>query len=461
MRNKIIFSALFLLLSFSLHAQKTIKEQVIPLIQSNQLKKAEKVLDSILTIDPKAVDAWMLKGNLQYFKYNNTVNMLAVTPNYDESIYNASIGEISSYKEVIPASVADSCIYYFQKAISLDEKRSDIYAGICYVLSISFQTDKLIQYLPVLISHSNMTARNISDYAYNMIDRDSLRAGLRVFDSICAMFPEDGNIVSDMAAVYYTHGDIENAKAKVVTSLTKKRADELTWGNAFFLYGVTEEYKKAAYAIKVQSDLRESNDFLLYEGLSEMYVKDPQWKEKLNTFTGNTDKPGKLESFALFLMNDSLKDVPATYDTIRAKGLHDGYNMIVYHHLYNLYPNSFYAALNYAEALTHSFRYADAEKVYAKIKTVPADSSAAEAFHFYYAWTLYKTGNPDKANVHWQPLTGSHNFYYKSAACYFLAKYYRDKGDKKNAKKYCEMVSKQASESKYAGFCDDMLARLF
>lgn len=445
------------LLSHNAFAQKGLKETIVPLLQSNQLTRAGLLLDSATAADPKNVDAWMLKGNLEYFKFNNNLDLLALTPNNNESIYDESMGSIGPYTPVVPIAVADSCIFYLSKALSIDSTRGDIHAGICYILSISIQPEKLIAYIPTLMRHSPISPAGLRDYAYNMIDRGHLTEGMKVFEAICNIDPEDANILSDMSAEYYYQGDMENAKKTITNALTRKHADDMTWGNAFFLFSVIEEQGKAAYAAKVQSDLKDDNNYLLYDAMISLYAGKPEWRTKMGVFITKPSIDDHLKNFAEFLLNDSLRDEKATYDSILHLGVNDGYMMLVYHYLFNKYPHSFYSAFSFAEVLTHTFRYDDAIKVFKSIRQLPADTADAEAYHFYYAWDLYKTKQYDVANLHWQQLIQSKNFYYKSAACYFLGKFYKEAGDKKKAKYYLEMVSNRASDSKYANFSAAML----
>jgi len=454
--KKIFTIVLFGIYPFFAQSQGNLKEEVIPLMKSKEtIDEAMKKTDDYLNEHPKDVDAMVLKGNVILNKFKLNAPEITMNANMDESIYNDAIGEIADNPVIVPVDIANQITDIYLKAVQIDDKRTDIFYGICYVYSISMQTDKLIAYLPVLQSHIEITPElpySFADYARNLMDRDDFDDGMKVYDAVARMFEDNAGLYSDMAGEYFKAGEIEKTKIYIKKALKSKGLDEMSYGNAFFIYAVLEDYDNALSALKMQCDLNGSKNYLLYKSLVNLN-RGQDWKSPLEEYNKTSNDLGNYKRLANFMRSDSFDNSPHAHLDISDIQLQDSYRILIEKY-YKTILGTYLSSFNYAEILTNNFRYADAKKAFLQIDTSLIGQKELDQLHFFNAWACYKSKDQKTALNNWIPLLKSEDFYCQSAACYFIGKYYlEDKKDKILADSYFKRVSGRASESKYANFC--------
>ena len=453
-----ILTILFCCFTMVIFGQSDFIREIDTLITPEGIDMAESKVNEYLMKNPDNVDALIMRGNIIYYKYTQDQPQIEVLANSNESVYDNTIGFLQDPVVILPVHIADSINAEFFKALKADKKRQDIYYGICHIYSISLQTDKLLDFLPRLKDNVDIDENspyNFADYARNFIDRDQFDDGMRIYTRISELFPKTGGILSDMASEYYTHGDLEKAREYADKALARKEVDDMTYGNAFFIYAIMEDYESALNALQKKSETEKNKDYLLYRGLLELN-QNKDWKPTLTEYlqSDNNDEGGN--KLAAYLLHNEFENSMDAYKEINDIQLTDAFKILI-HKYYKTRTAEFLPAFNYAEALTYNHRYKDAITAFAEIKTDSLSGEDMDDLNFYYAWALYNNSDTAGAVKKWEMLLTSENFYCKSAAAYFIGKYFLNQGDKEKAREYFLMVSDRASESKYATLCWNMV----
>jgi Flp pilus assembly protein TadD len=458
--KKILLICFLAAAALQLHAQEAVGKRIEKLVMEGQYTAAEGITDSILMQNPGNVDALMYKGNLQYYKSRDYNTMLTLVGNPEESVYSSEYAYIGQYTETVAKEVADTCAFYFINALKINPARDDIRLGLCYMYSVSLQADKVIELLPTLKSIKSVDAYSIRDYAYNIIERGEVAKGMMVYEKISSLYPEDGNLMTDMAVEYFINDDVKNALRVANISSKLPGLDTITYNNLFFLYGVNEQFEEAIANNRKLAALTKNNLDLFYEGLVLMLQKNPDAIKKLKEYVKATSDNTPEKGLANLLIENNLNINPDQYDTIFSFGLSDAYNIVLSHHFYNTYRDAFSPGYNYAESLTYNKRYEEAALIFPTINTAAASPNRKSEYHFYYAWALHQSNNDYDANRQWLIASESSIPYLQAGANYFLGKYYFDSGDFVTARKYFLAGANAISQSKYSAFCSDYLGQI-
>jgi tetratricopeptide (TPR) repeat protein len=444
-----------------LFCQADYHKEVKDLMTDSTINLAETKVNESLAKYPDDVELLVMKGNIFYLKFSYSQAEVMVAANPDESVYNSSIGFVSEPQVIIPLDVADSVIKYLQMGIKIDKTREDIYLGICHVLSQSLQTDKVIEYLPIVKANVKLGENapyTLSDYARNIKARDKFDDAMRVYWKISEMYPESTGIINDIAVEYYLNGDLAKADESFRKIIDSKNLDELTLSSAFSFYSTLEDNKLALDILKRRSALLNDGDYLLFEALLELN-QGKDWKKPANEFLKTHSEGARGVKLAEILADNNFSATRETLLKCLEDNLTDSYKIQIYLY-FKTVANDPLAAYYYAEALAYSHRYSDAVKAFEEIDISKMNSKESEDYLFYFAWAAYKSGNYEKSVKYWEKLIDSEEFYYQSAAAYFIGKFYLDKGDKKKAMGYFAKVSEKATESKYATYCWNLLKEL-
>lgn len=453
MKNFYFHILVFILIPISNFAQGPIVSEIGQLIQSGDITKANKRVAYYLQENSNEVDALMMQGNIWY----NTEccdNIPTLEANLNESIYSNEIGLIGGQQPVIvPKVLGTKIANIWKKAVSHDLERKDIHFGICHIYSTSLMTEELISYLPTLKKYAKEDDRlhySMCDYARNIKDRGDFDSAMKVYNYIAKLFPNKKGLLSDIAAEYFLHGDIELAKKNIDEALKEKNLDEMSLGNAFFFNSVMGNYSDALTCIKRQSQVTNNSDYLLYEGLLQ-FLKNEDWRKTMENFIRNTTN-SDWKKVATYMTNDNFKSTIENYKELTQFKIHDGFMVIIHDAFRTKLPNNSLAHINFGELLTYNKQYNKASLVFKKIENsnLIKTTEEIESLAFYHGWVLWELNNKKESIEKWTKLINSKNFQYQSASAYFLGKFYYDLNNNIKAKSYFKIVSERASESKFA-----------
>jgi len=443
-------------------SQGKVAKEIGDLISKGDLVEAQRKVNAYLAADPHDVDALMMKGNMILNQSLATKSQIMVVANEDESIYSNSIGYIrGSQPSVLPEDVALKVVGVWQEALKYDNSREDIHLGICQIYSMAILTDQLIAYLPVLqakIVSAPQLCYSMGDYARNMIAREHFEDAMRVYKAISRLYPLESGVVSDIAGEYYSHGDLDSARAYASLLLDQNGLDAMSCQNAFFILAISEDYDNALKALEKKCQLSNDREYLLYQGLVMLWREDPSWTMRLTDFL-ETPADSTQAALATSLLRPGLFTSLADYCKVEANEMSDAYKILLARIGKKLFPVECDPLFNYAEVLTHTNSYRKASAQFAEVEksNLCSSTAASEKVAFFHGWVLWKLGERQSSVAVFSRLLKSQDFYYKSAAAYFVGKHYYDLGDRAKANSYFTLVSDKAAESKYATLCWNLL----
>ncbi len=433
--------------------QSNIVKEVNNLIKKETIDQADKKVDEYLAKEPNNVDVLMLKGNVVYYKYKFSQPQVSINVNDNESIFDRTVGFIKPYEPIVPEDVAIQVTSYFLKAVSIDNSRTDIHLGICYTYSISGMTDKLIEYLPLLkkVMNEPNFEYSMGDYARNLIVRDMFDSGMKVYQRISELYPESGGILSDIAAEYLFHGDFDAAKKYMDFAVQKKDIDTMTLGNAFFINSILGNYSTAFDLLKKQSLGTNNKDYLLYQALLD-FKDEKNYKSTINDFLNSNPKNSEEKKLAELVSSNKFSGSLTDYDSLLTVKLNDAFKIVIHESFVKKYPKAFEPQFNLAETYTYNNLFKKAIETFNFIDTTVLNKIDKERYLFYSAYANYKIGNLKISVTLWMPLLRSDDFYYKSAAAYFIGRYYEKQNELNKANEYYNIVANRSNESKYATY---------
>lgn len=444
-------------------AETTDFSGVVALIKTFQYDEAEATIDAILKKEPDNVNALMYKGNLRFYHGSNA-GRIQLFGNEDESIYDDSIGYLGEGSSLISREAARDAAAYYQRALAIAPQRMDIQLGLCWAYANGGMKDDLIARFPALRQYSGNRQGlqyNMGDYARIIAENYSLPDGMAVYREIARLYPDDGNITNDMAAVYFKKGDLATALQYFREAAAKKHRDDTTLENLALIYAVTGEDDKSVQAEKTASWLKKDATYPLYEALYKRLAGTPGWEEEIKTFISQNKARKQYAAYVQFAGTLLPAAGKYTFEQYKAGGnkeLPSHFHILNDEWAARQFPDRFEPSYLLANSLTYYQNYARALPLYEHIEQakLAKTTEEREKLDFSHAWALYRAGQTDAANERWKTLLDSQDFYRKSAAAYFLGSYYYKKKDYKQAIAYFRRVEADAAKSKYATYCDNL-----
>lgn len=437
------------------------------LIKSGDLDAAEQRIDAVLKVEPDNVNALMYKGNIIFYRNSNVMAAGQVYANEDESIYSTDMGSIGEGSALTTPEAARQVAVYFKRALAIAPERMDIQLGLCWTYANAGLKDELIARFPYLQKYGKGHGGlqyNMGDYARVILENYSFDDGIAVYREIARLYPDDGNLLNDIAVMYRNHRDLDTAMKYFDKVAAKKNLDEHTFGNLALFYAVNGEYGKGLAAQKEYSRLRHDDYWMLYDALSRRLRGDAHWQDEVQAFIRRHhghEQDKDYVAFAKAVLPVNGKYPPGQLD--KAKELNVGTYLLILDSaaLVREFPGRFDAAFEMAYLMNIYSNYRRALQLYDDIerRKPPHTQEQVEAVRFEQAWALYASGQKEAANARWKQLLDSSSFYRKSAAAYFLADYAYDAKQYRQAADYCAKVKNDASQSKYATYCSNLYGR--
>jgi len=438
MKTKILISVVFFLsVNFSIAIDKRV-EKALGLVKQEKYKKAEKNLKSILKKNKKIVDAWMLLGNIEFYKNSNFKN-IQIFGNQDESIYDNSIGHIGEGESYLTKKACKKIEKYFLKALEVDKNRIDIQKGLCYALANSGQKDKLIKRFYILkkLETNPNLAYNFGDYARIIIKRNNFEDGISIYKVISELFPKNGNILNDIGAAYFNEGNLSESISYFDNSL-KFNTDQKTIFNVILINSILGNFSKNLLLLKNIND----NEFkTFYKSLYKL----------LDTGEFIISKKSKKYSKAILLLNNNNNISEKDLLDIMKLDLNGSLQFLILNIGNNLFPKSEKLIFYLADYLTYYKNFKLGEKYYSKIKS--KTYKKIEKYKLYRAFNYYKLKQFDKSSELFFTLLNSENITYKCTAHYFTGNIYLNNNRKVEAINTFKAVTNYASKSKHANIC--------
>ena len=455
--NKSILLALLLLSSFHLSIAQDVSiesviEDIRALIQAGKLAEAENLTNRYIVDDPVNIDLLMMKGNVVLNKYIvEEQAQLSLRPNYEEDIYKLGQLEKGPNPVTVNHATAEKVTRLWKAAATLDPSREDLFLGVCQVYAISGKKEELIAYLPVAKEKAAGVDElhfRLARYAQNLKERGDFDGAMEVYQKVADLFPEYPGLLSDMAGEYFYAGQFDKAKASIHRSLAAPAVDEPMLGNAFFLSALMGDYDTALEAIRRLP----GDGHLLYEGVLNFYRNEKKWEKPIEKFLAENPDSSDARA-AQVLVDKYFKMDMDHYLGIIENDLGDPIKILIHEKFRE--TNQFLPAFNAGETYCYNQRYDAAVAVFSEIeqRNYDLDTDDREQYLFYYAWSLHQNGQKEESVKKWEALLTSTDFYKKSAAHWFIGKFFFDKGEKARGREYFAKMASDPSASKYATMC--------
>lgn len=452
------------LIGSNARAETTDFSAVQAAINGNDLDRAETLVDTILKNEPNNVDALMYKGKVLLFQGSN-IGGIQAYGNDDESVYNSDIGEISAGSSLTTPEVVKNIAVYFNRALAIAPQRMDIQMGLCWAYANAGMKDELIGRFPALRKYSGNKPGlqyNMGDYARIIADNFSFDDGIAVYREIARLYPNDGNIINDIGAMYLKKkGDLDTALRYFKQAAGMKNRDDATLANLAVVAAMAGDYDQAAQAQQMLSAFKKDTTYRLFDALNKRLKKQPGWQEDVQAFIkqnkGKKNYKGYIE-FAGTLLPVAGKSSLAQYKAGTQQDVPSHFHVINDEWAAQEFPDQFDAVFPLADTMTFHQNYRKALVIFDHIEKakLAKGQDQIEQVTLLYAWAQYRAGQADAANERWKTLLDSKDFYRKSAACYFLGNYYYKKKGYKQAAEYFARVRADASKSKYANYCSNL-----
>ncbi len=450
----LIAAFLFSLTSF---AQQNIIDDIEALIKAGKIAQAENLTNRYLVDDPVNVDLLMMKGNVLLNQYIiEQQAQLSLRPNYDESIYNVTTLEKGPHPVTVEAKTADRVAKLWKAAATLEPTREDMHLGLCQVYAISGKQEELLAYLPTVkekVLNVEDLHLHLVTYARNLQERNDRDGAILVYKKIAGLFPEQIGLLSDIGAEYFFAGELDSAKYYIGRSVTDENASQAVLGNSIFFNTFLGNYDKALEAfIRLPG-----NGNLLYEGILKFYRNEKKWQKPIEKFL--RENPDSSEAIAAKILTDkSFKLSMDIYLQLAELDLGDPIKLLIHQKFKEM--GDFLPAFNAAETYCYNRHYVAAINLFQEIENgdYALDGEDRELFNFYYAWALWNNDRKEASVSKWEQLFDASDFYKKSAAYWFVGKYYYDLGEKSKGREFFAEMAGNPSASKYATMCWDYMS---
>ncbi len=431
---------------------ESIIEDIRALIQAGKLAEAENLTNRYIVDDPVNIDLLMMKGNVILNKYIiEEQAQMSLRPNYEEDIYKLGQLEKGPHPVTVDSTTAKRVAKLWGAAATLDPSREDLHLGVCQVYAISGMKEELLAYLPIAKEKAadlDELHIQLARYARNLNERGDFDGAMEVYQKVADLFPEYPGLLSDMAGEYFYAGQFENAREYIRLSIAASNADEATLGNAFFLSSLMGDYDVALEAIRQLP----GNGSLLYEGILKFYRNEKKWEKALKNFLEANPDTSDAKAAKVLVAKDFETNLD-NYIGIIENDLGDPTKILIHEKFRE--TNEFLPAFNAAETYCYNQRYAAAVAIFTEIENrdYELDADDKEQYLFYYAWSLHQNDQKEESVKKWEQLLESEDFYKRSAAHWFVGKYYFDQGEKAKGREYFAEMATNPSASKYATMC--------
>jgi hypothetical protein len=460
MLQKIKITILMVFISFSrVFGVETNAEYdyIDTLIKNQKYDIADKKVDELLDKNPENPDALMYKGILIFYSESRSSTVVGVWQNID-SIYEPEYKEDAVENSIITPETASKISGFFLKAIKTDPAKMSVQLALCYAYAKAGMKPELIARLPDLKKYATAKDNmqyNMAEYARIIAKQKTIEDGIDVYKEISRLYPEDGNIINDMGVLYYENGYIDNSLEFFRRAEATGNLDKNTLENLLLVYSLTGDYDQMLKTAKTLSIKEKDGSDIIYQALEQRLQNKSEWLKTISNYVNHNDAKKDIGFFVNSLQKTMLtsnysKFIESTRYNVPAPMLALNYEWALKN-----YPDRFLNLFNYAEFLTYYHHYSKAIEIYKSILTqnIAMNDSQKDEFNFYYAWALHKSGQGLQSLQYWKKLVNSENFYRKSAASYFLGKYFFEKKDFLQARKYFSFVKDKPDKSKYAEFC--------
>ena len=452
---------LLLVFVLSLSAQQTTISTATEFITHNQFTRANQYLDSILKLNPKMVDAIMMKGNVLLNQAWGSGAKSHFNTEKAESIFDSSAIDDSYFIPIIPLDTSVKIDKLWKQCLELDPTRTDIKKGLCNLYSLSLRTVELERQLiqmQGIITENEENAFLYAEYARNLKIRGRFDDAMQVYALIANMFPNLAGLRCDMANEYFYAGELNKCLQYLDSTLTQKEVDQTSFINAAALYSELGYYDQAYNTFKRYSDKDTLIEADFYKGLLMFANMDSGFYNQLHKFIDGATEQSYYDELQLAQKLLPYGKVPLTMDDYMALATNSKisryYRILILQRGVRQFSEceplflfgSFDCSIkNYSAAIQLL-----EEELFTERRSCNLGFQDKEICLLNYCFALYKQGEKEKACGHFKDLFNAENNFTQQAAKYFVAKTNWETGKKEEAKNLFDEVASAKFQTKYS-----------
>lgn len=457
---KTLLSLLLALVALTATAQEAIVNQATLLIAEGKYKDAEGYLDSILHGEPKNVTALMMKGNvLLNYALIETPALHIITPE-DESILSPDLAGLSDNVTVVPQAAARQIASLWLQGIAIDSSRLDLRKGLCSLYAMALMHDDLLAYLPVMKAYTQDIGDNfaytLADYARLLHERGDTAGAYAVYRSVMSLYPTVQGLNCTLASLYFSSGDLANAKTYARRGLYSAATDRDACADARDIYTLIAPIDSVPAMLAATEPDTVYGDHLFYSGLYKYAHHDNTWKKDIN---GYLDKfqvaadSNQVFEAALYLATDPESDTYHGLLSLLTYHIGDYGARLVTTRLRHDFADSVLPFIIEAQVLINDKRYKDAATL---LDGYMAKHRPTDDVQLYYAYALYQSAEYKTSIAAWSVYIDQQKragntadstlavpYYYIGRACWRM-------GDRQKAGDYFAKILAGKDDSKYA-----------
>jgi tetratricopeptide (TPR) repeat protein len=452
MRNLLLFILLFI--DGKALAQSDIIINTVTLcITEGKYNDAEKFLDSLLRVEPKNIDALMMKGNvLLNYAIMQAPPMNTITPD-DESVYSQDLASLKTPTVLIPKDEALKVDKLWRQCIGIDSGRLDIRQGICTLYGMADMKKELLDYLPVITSAGKVKGKDfvyaLMQYAQLLQDRGDKQGAYEAYKKIATLYPGISSVWCQLATAYRANGDMANARLYADRAFAAP-PDMSACGDALDIYAVLGEYTKVLPALKTISRDSLYPVYSFYDGIYRYAHHDTTWRGQLANYVKQFPTPPDsdiLYTAASYMLAPQFRDDYHDFIRLLTFANSDFYTGLVIDKAVHDFKDSIQPYLEQAKLMVDGHNYPKANAIYASIENKKMDAELQTVYQMEYGFSLYCAGEYAKAINRFSKITDPA---FMVIADYFIAQSYLKSGNKPKALIYFKAILDSKDESKYS-----------
>jgi tetratricopeptide (TPR) repeat protein len=462
--------SLFLFISILIGASAFAQSDVIIntatlCITEGRYNDAEKYLDSLLKIDPKNIDALMMKGNvlLNYSIMTTPEMQKAITPP-DESIYSPDLASLSHSAVIIPRAQAIKIARIWARCIELDSGRLDIREGLCTLYGMADMKKELLDYLPIVARAGRVKGDDfvavLLQYGQLLMDRDDYTGACDIYRKIVGLYPQLTYPKCQLISAYKSHGEWAQALLYAQDVFASSQADISGCEDALEIYGAWGEYQKQLDILKKNPSADSFPVYAMYEAMYLYDRHDTSWKARMKEYLRQfpTAPQNNLNySIAAFMLSDNFKeDYAHTLKLLEEFPCTDFCRNLLIDRALADYEDSVQLYLLAAQFATQSTDYEGAHSHFSSIEKKKMSPDQMARYRLGRAFLLYCEEDYAQA----MSLLKEDTMSDRTMVKYFLARCYAGTGDKDSAGFYFQEITHSADQSKYAYLAKLQLERM-
>lgn len=462
-----VLLAALLLFALYISAQQQIITTTTDYITRNEFTQADHYLDSILKLNPKTVDALMMKGNVLLNQAWNNSAKSHFNAEKAESIFDTSRIDGSYFIPIIPIDTSVKIDKLWNECLRLQPERTDIKKGLCSLYSLSLRTVELkrllIQMQPI-ITQSEENAYQYAEYARNLKNRGRFEDAMEIYTLIAGMFPDLAGIRCDMANEYFYAGEHNKALAYLDSTLVKKEVDQTSYINAAALYSTLGYYDQALKTFQSYSEKDTLIEADFYKGLVMFAQMDTGFSAQMHRFLDHASEQSYYDEIQVTRKLLPFGRMPFTTEDFEALAndpkIARYYKVLILQRGVVQFKNECEPLLLLGTMHCAIKNYSAATQFLEEDPACKLNPLQEEQRLLTLGYALYKKGDKEKALADFEPLLEVSNNFTQQAAQYFTAKIYREKGETESAKKmFARISSGQKNPSKYVWLALGYLGR--